>query len=134
MPRRSEDDFANEIESHIQLEADRIAAEQGLDPQAALDAARRAFGDRGQTAERHYEAQRWIGLDRFLQDIRYGLRGIRRSPGFAVVVALTVALGAGANTAIFSLMDAVLFRMLPVQEPGRLVFLSTYGTKGDSGF
>src|SRR5271167_621877 len=65
-----------------------------------------------------------------LQDIRYALRQIRKSPGFAVTVIVTLALGIGANTAVFSVMNAVLLRMLPVHEPHRLFYLTHAGVPG----
>ena len=63
-------------------------------------------------------------LEDFLQDIRYGLRQLRRSRGFTAVVVLSLALGIGANTAIFSLIDAVMMRMLPVRQPEQLILLN----------
>ncbi len=65
----------------------------------------------------------WSPLEAFLQDIRYAIRGLRRSPGFAGISIASLALGIGANTAIFSLMNTVMFRLLPVQNPGKLVEL-----------
>src|SRR5215472_5631388 len=68
-----------------------------------------------------------------VQDFRYGLRGLAKNPGFAVVAVLTLALGIGANTAIFSLVDAFLLRLLPVKEPEQLVAVRRTLPKGGTG-
>src|ERR1700736_5871537 len=130
--RRADSDFKDEIESHVRLEADRLMAE-GMAPQEAQAAARRTFGNVAIVRERFYESQRWLWFDQLRQDLRYGLRCFRKAPAFTAAVALTIALGVGANTAVFSLMDAVLLRSLPVQNPKELVFIETAGSAGVSG-
>ena len=122
--KRSPDDFAEEIKAHLALEADDLTRE-GLNENEARRKAHLEFGNVRAAEERFYMRGRWIGLDNLWRDLRFGLRSLRQSPGFAATAILTLALGVGANTAVFSVMNAVLLRSLPVADPDRLVYLRT---------
>ncbi len=128
--RRPDGDFADEIRAHIALEEDALR-EDGLPGQEAAAEARRRFGNVTAAQEHFYESARWIFWDGLVQDVRYALRTLGRNPGFAAAAALTLALGIGANTAIFSVINAVLVRPLPFPEPGRLVMVYGRNDEGD---
>jgi predicted permease len=121
--KRKQSDFQAEIRSHLDLEADELA-EEGSNPGDARYRARREFGNVTGSEERFYEAIRWVWFEQFVQDLRYGLRMLRRSPAFTLVAVLSLALGIGANTAVFSLVDAVMLKSLPVRAPEELRILT----------
>jgi predicted permease len=122
--KRNADDFAEEIRAHLELEADELQRE-GLGQDEARRRAHVAFGNESVVRERFFLRGRWERFDKMLRDVRFGLRSLAHSPGFAAAAILTLALGIGANTAVFSVMNAVLLKSLPVADPDRLVYLRT---------
>ncbi|HEY7112574.1 MAG TPA: ABC transporter permease [Thermoanaerobaculia bacterium] len=125
--RRRDRDLDDEIAAHLAMAAaDRVA--RGEKPEEAAAGARRELGN--ELLVREATRAQWGrgSLERFLQDLRYGLRLLRRSPGFAAVAVGTLALGIGANTAILSVVDAILLRPLPYRDAGSLVAILMHGT------
>ena len=120
--RGLDDDLSDEMRAHLELMTDDNL-ERGMSTSEARAAARRHFGNLTRTREKAREAWQFPRLETFLQDIRYGLRGIRKAPSFSLVVIFTLALGIGANTAIFSVVYSVLLRPLPYPHGERLVRL-----------
>src|SRR5271165_1085273 len=131
--RRSvDDDLKEELRSHLELVIDENIAD-GMTPDEARIAARRKLGNETLAHELAVEAWRFPRIESVLQDLRYGLRGIRRTPGFSLVVILTLALGIGVNAAMFSVVYSVLLKPLPYPSGERLVSLGE-STANASGF
>ncbi len=125
---RADRDLEDELAYHVAKRTQEYAG-QGLAPREAREAALREWRGVEQIKEECRDMRKVSLIQDLAADVRYGLRQLRSSPGFTVVVAASLALGIGANTAIFSLMDAVLFEMLPVKQPRQLVLLK-WSAKG----
>jgi predicted permease len=120
--RRRYDDLSISIQEHVEERVDALMAE-GMPRAEAEQAARRAFGNVGLIEQRSREAWQWPALESLLADLKFVLRRLRKSPGFTVTVLLTLAIGIGANTAVFSVVNSVILKPLPYPDSDRLISL-----------
>ena len=119
---RRYDDISVSIQEHIEERADELM-EEGMSREDAERVARREFGNVTVLREQSREVWQWQTIESVLADLKHVFRRLRRSPGFAITVVLTLAIGIGANTAVFSVLNSVLLRPLPYPEPQQLVSL-----------
>jgi predicted permease len=131
--RRAKQDreIEEELREHMRMRVDADVA-KGMSPDEAIRRARLRFGNPTVVKERVDAEDAALGLESFFRDARYAVRGFLKSPGFTIVAVLTLALGIGANTAVFQLLDAVRLRSLPIQNPRELAELRIAG--GNRGF
>jgi predicted permease len=126
---RFQQELDEEMRTHRELREQEYL-DRGRTPEAARREANRTFGNPATLQEKSYQSWGWSWLASLLQDVRYGVRSMFRSPALTIVALLSLALGIGANTAIFSFIDTLMMRSLPVKDPAQLMF---FGREGESG-
>ena len=119
-PSRAEHEMSREIESHLALLQEDFER-RGFSPEDAKAAARRAYGGIEQAKESHREARSFLWIEQLWQDVRYALRSLIRTPAFTLLAILTLALGIGVNTTLFSVYSAVAWKPLPIADPHRVL-------------
>jgi hypothetical protein len=131
--RRLYSDLSDEIQEHLAEKIEELVA-SGMSREEATCAARREFGNATLIEERGREVWNWSWLETLGQDVRYGFRQLRRNPGFTIIAVLTLALGIGVDTTLFTAFDAVALKPLPVADSRnvfRLVRTLASGAQGD---
>ena len=128
-PAKAEPDLAREVASHLALLEDEFVR-RGMTAEEARVAATRAFGGVALAKDLHRDARSFVWLDDARRDLQYAMRSLRRTPGFTAVAILTLALGIGANVTIFTLLDAVVLKPLPVPAASELVAFYENGPEG----
>jgi predicted permease len=124
--RKAESEFDDEVRDHLRLLTERFV-QQGMSPEEAASAARRQFGNVSLLQEDQREIRTLSSLETFWRNLRFGARQLRRNPLFTSFAVLSLALGIGANTAVFTLLDQLVLRLLPVKDPKQLVMLWSTG-------
>jgi len=134
--RRLHDELAEELRTHIEEKTEQLMRLEGLSRAEARQAALRAFGNPTLVEEQSREVWQWSTLESIVADLRLAFRRLRRSPGFTATALLTIAIGIGANTAVFSVIDNILLKPLPYPDSGRLValWLNAPGAGGLANF
>lgn len=126
---RRKQDLEDELRAHLQMDvADRIS--RGESPEHAQSAAQREFGNVAVIQDVTHGMWKWTRFERFQNDLRFGLRMLRRSPGFSLTVILTLTIGVGATCAMFTVVDHVLLRPIRFEDPARLVTITESGKRG----
>ena len=131
--RQLDRDLEDETRFHLAMREEKLKA-TGLNPEEARYASRRRFGNRSSLQEACREMWVFVWLEDLWQDVRYALRALRKNPGFAAVVVVTLALGIGASTAVFSVVDPLLFRRLPYPKDDQLVSVGYLGPVDNNEF
>ena len=127
-PRKSEAELEEEVQSYFDVMVERQML-RGLTREEAERAARLEFGSPNRVTEKVREGRAGAEIETTWRDLRYGLRALRKNPGFAVAAVLSLGLGLGANTAIFTLVNTVMLKSLPVKNAVRLFFVDSSGGK-----
>jgi predicted permease len=128
--QKLEHELDEEIQAHLDMQVEDNVR-RGMTLEEARYAARRSFGGVDQIKEVYRDRRGLPVVETILQDVRFAIRVLRRSPVYTAVLVLTLAIGIGANTAIFTLVDAVLIKMLPVRDPEQLVAIDTFNQRGE---